>query len=102
MIIRKHDDWVRELKAHWGELEHLIQGQINVRETTKTIPQLLREPSVVIADDIERALREGDYRRIRLYLQETWWRAPDDPNIHDVPGWDVLCELLAEDWALNP
>lgn len=29
-------------------------------------------------------------------LQEAWWRAPDEPWIHRIPGWGVLCDLCSE------
>jgi hypothetical protein len=29
-------------------------------------------------------------------LQSTWGAAPDEPWIHDLPGWYILCDLCEE------
>lgn len=33
-------------------------------------------------------------------LQKTWWLAPDDPSIHRIKSWYILCDLCSENWVL--
>lgn len=35
------------------------------------------------------------------YFQRAWASAPDSPHIHNIRGWDILCDLCSESDVLN-
>lgn len=46
------------------------------------------------ADTFMTVADERRYLATSTILQMTWEQAPDHPMIHDIPGWEVLCDLL--------
>ena len=37
---------------------------------------------------------------LATYFQLTWDAAPDQPHIHGIPGWSLLCDLCSESHVL--
>lgn len=102
MAIRSRDEWVEVLETNWPDLEKIIEKYIDPKSLTSSVPLLIaRKPVRAVRDDIDHAWKDCDWQRLKIYLQEAWWRAPDEPTIHNETGWDVLCELLTEDWVLG-
>ena len=55
-----------------------------------------------ILEDLIACKKNRDVR-LRTYLFATWDMAPDCPGLDETyPSWDVLCDLLSEDWVLSP
>lgn len=54
-----------------------------------------------IQEDLERSKGNEDWERLRMYFGAWWMMAPDKPEIHEIPGWGVLCDLCSEDWVFR-
>lgn len=46
--------------------------------------------------DFDTALKNKDRRKMLRLLNDAWWNAPDRPEIHSIPGWDILCDLCSD------
>jgi hypothetical protein len=59
-----------------------------------------RIAGTTIRDDILRCLKSRDLKMLD-YCQAAWCLAPDVPGLHEIPGWDDLCNLCSEGWLLQ-
>ena len=55
---------------------------------------------VSLAVHIENQKGKRDPALVRS-LSAAWGLAPDVPEIHSIPGWAVLCDLLSEEYVLD-
>jgi hypothetical protein len=46
-------------------------------------------------------LKECKDPRLCRYLFMVWDAALDDPSIHSISGWRILCDLLSEEYIFN-
>ena len=76
-------EWWANVNTYWASLESLIRAWA---------PNLL-------ADAIE--CRESKNPDLVDVLQTVWNNAPDTPGLHDIPGWNVLCDLCSEQYVLQ-
>ena len=56
-------------------------------------------PSRTLLHLVESAKRDRDPEPLLRVLNAAWHVAPDEPWIHSIPGWGVLCDLCSEDWV---
>ena len=49
---------------------------------------------------IESYIKDKDRKFARL-LAQAWENAPDNNQIHSIPGWNILCNLLSEEYVLD-
>lgn len=42
------------------------------------------------------ALKDRNKRVMLRILNDAWWNVPSKPEIHQIPGWSVLCDLCSE------
>ena len=70
--------------AHWTDLYNII---------VKFLPR----------ENLDRAdiLRKERNAELGVWFDRAWASAPDDPSIHDIPGWGLLCDLCSEAYVLN-
>lgn len=47
-------------------------------------------------------LKEARDPAMARMLNLCWMAAPDSPEIHRWPSWNVLCDLCSEEWCLDP
>lgn len=40
-------------------------------------------------------------RQAARYMQRIWETMPDDPSIHNLPRWYLLCDLCSEAWVFE-
>ena len=50
-----------------------------------------------ISELFERLSYYAAFASLARYLHEAWWRAPDREEIHSIPNWCLLCDLLSEE-----
>lgn len=50
---------------------------------------------------LDETVADKDETVLLSMLNQAWWRAPDNGRIHDIEGWDVLCDLCSECDALR-
>jgi hypothetical protein len=98
MIIDTPNAWWRAVDSNWSDLLKLIVrfNSDIVVHSAKDIG--LDAPSIV---DLEEAKTDRDEGVVLHYLRATWNRAPDEPWIHKLPKWGLLCDLLSEDWVFS-
>jgi len=47
--------------------------------------------------DLESWEETKDWEKLVALLNEAWWRLPDRPYIHSLPGFNPLCYLCSEE-----
>jgi hypothetical protein len=47
--------------------------------------------------DTFRTLKDPKIARL---FNAAWWNAPDSPHIHEIPSWQMLCDLCSESYLL--
>jgi len=112
------NDWWRLVEENKGELRSIVSGHCVTFKDAKRIERNM-EPNWIVPggrfyglnisgiyeklqeealEQFEEYIRSRN-RKIHSMFSQAWWRAPDRPEIHDIPGWDVLCDLCSEDWV---
>ncbi len=103
MIVETSDDWWDALESTWAQIvdlahsfgrfdpsslvpEHVVGGVVTAKMTT------------LQAMEHCRSNRDPTLAR---FLFGIWDAAPDNPGIHSLAGWSVLCDLLSEEWVLH-
>lgn len=49
---------------------------------------------------IDKYIQEKN-RNLARVLSEAWDKAPDNSSLHQIPGWNILCNLLSEEYVLD-
>ena len=90
-------DWWKWLENGWDTLILIMERYLPMDNFEdihgEILPHSLRE-------EIFKFKKEHD-RELARYLSAAWHIAPDSPIIHSIPGWDLLCDLLAEEYVLD-
>jgi len=50
--------------------------------------------------ELSKILIENKDNNICRILHDTWFKAPDKSWIHELQGWEQLCDLCSEDYLL--
>ena len=103
------DEWWALVDAHWLDLLHIMQLFLPMQRHMDIDELREAELSNLVAmnsnagkspipmfEIVERLHKEHDPALAR-YLSEAWWRAPDREEIHSLPNWCLLCDLLSEE-----
>lgn len=98
MYPKSKDEWWKLADDWWPELVNIMTMFLPINE----IDMQEDEDHKPIIDDlypmiyhIEKNKKEKSAKLFK-YLQGAWETAPDDPSIHKIPGWDILCDLCSE------
>lgn len=46
--------------------------------------------------DFKTAMDNRNLNECNRILNEAWWRAPDQPGLHEMPGWNSMCDILSD------
>jgi hypothetical protein len=49
---------------------------------------------------IFKSIQDKNHETLLTYLSAAFGSAPNKPEIHKIPGWHILCELLSESYVL--
>lgn len=71
------EEWIQTLTNWTPELQHIVDAYASGEELTALITA-------------------KDWTSIASILNNAWFNAPDCPSIHQIPGWNVLCDLCSE------
>jgi len=90
------EQWWALVDLHWDDLYEIcgmflpLSNRVNCWEmkTPTTMGENIREA------------REKRWPDLEKYLNGAWWKSPDDPSIHSIPSWGVLCDLCSEAYLL--
>lgn len=90
-MISNADDWWSTVDRHWDDLKVLMEQflPMNAKRDGKCAREIVEE----LKTKRDAALAE--------FFEETWAAAPDSPHIHELDGWDTLCELCSESYVLH-
>ena len=98
-MIQDRASWWETLERHWPDIR-----QCMARFLPFLAHQVISRGDVVpseqtLGEEIDRLKATRNVFLCR-YLFAAWDSAPDEAWIHQKPGWDVLCDLLAEEAVL--
>jgi hypothetical protein len=85
MIIQTPEDWWNLVEERWEELHAILYSLTSLEELGKA----------------ELAKTSKDWQSLGSCFQYAWFAAPDSPEIHQIPGWGVLCDLCSENWVFQ-
>ena len=51
--------------------------------------------------EFDQAKDRNDYETAITILHKVWYSAPDVVGIHSIVGWNILCDLLSEDYLVR-
>ena len=74
----KEEYW-KIVDTHWEDLYNILA-------------RFLPKEKLINAD---RLRLQQDSKLVDLF-NDSWWNAPDSPNIHGIPSWRTLCNLCSE------
>lgn len=73
-------EWFFLLEHNWTNLRRIMEAQLKQEEMDKAL----------------QAKEDGDNSAVWTALQVTWGRLPDKPWVHQIPGFDALCDLCSD------
>lgn len=101
---KNKEEWWNNVDKAWPELRNIIRRYLPVNNYEKINPDEHSEKLVVFSElpmiDVIHDYKDHRNPALARYFQATWMTAPDDPEIHHIPGWGVLCDLCSEEYVL--
>lgn len=96
-------DWESALEKHWENLLNIMCLYLPMHQPAHVRPGCT-ESGLVGAGvscfvDVLNCKKNKNWYRLLRYINAAWAAAPDDPSIHRIPGWGVLCDLCSEEWV---
>lgn len=92
MYPKTAEEWWLFVEKHWPDLQGIFFQFLPMHEYTDIDGNLVSKPLRAVLEE----LRISQDRELARYFQAAWGSAPDNPSIHDIPGWHVLCNLCSE------
>lgn len=97
------EEWWNNVNHYWTNLrkilQHFLPVEQKLRYAEETTDSGLSPSDKTLMEEIEFARKYRD-RDLARYLSMAWHSAPDTPNLHRIPSWGVLCDLLSEEYVL--
>jgi len=90
------DEWWILVDQNWPDLLGILNrfiGMTDNEDINGNITECQR------SEEIARMKQKRDSRLVR-YFNGAWLNAPDIPEIHEIPGWSLLCDLCSEEYVL--
>src|SRR5579859_1564173 len=97
MTIETPSDWWACVDRYWPQLRAILYRFIPMDKNEGYDGEILLFP---LSKHIEE-LKEQRNQDLARYFNAAWGAAPDDPSIHRIPGWGMLCDLCSEEWVFN-
>lgn len=100
------DEWWENVSADWDNLCEIFGRFLPMHEPapadlhskiSPTNPQV----SKTAWQDIEVCRANKNWEKLHQYLYAAWESAPDKGWIHELQGWNTLCDLLSEEWVFH-
>ena len=85
MLIKTPDDWWELVENEWFDLRKILIRFLDISQVY----------------DAGRYIKSKNYSSLHNLFEEAWYQAPDNPEIHDIPGWGNLCDLCSEFWVFD-
>ena len=103
LIRENKEEWWELVDENWGQLIGIMWAYLPLHTPQKIYEGEERfslYSNDTMREVVEKAKNDRDPILAR-YLSACWEAAPDDRSIHSIPGWDVLCNLLSEEYVLD-
>jgi len=100
---KNKNEWWALVDKNWKKLmaimdQFLPLGALATNPPGKLTGKIMTHTALI---DIIRAKEDRDGYKLLRYLNGAWNEAPDKPWIHEIPAWDVLCDLCSESYCLE-
>lgn len=90
-------EWWETLEAHWDNIWDILSMFLPL---SKKVNCHDIQTETTMAQNVEIARKERSPDMVH-YLNAAWWKAPDNPSIHSIPSWGVLCDLCSESYLIE-
>ena len=90
-------EWWKNVDTAWVEILSILHRFIDMNDYEDIDGKMTLECRSV---EIETMKKNRDPRLVR-YLSAAWENAPSVMRLHEIPGWNVLCDLYSERSVLN-
>lgn len=106
-MINTQEDWWEAVDENWDDLLDVFYRYLPMTMAAANNGALAKAMNINALNPMSvegaacRAYEEANYEAMKILLFAAWERAPDSESIHDVKGWDVLCDLLSEEWVFD-
>ena len=91
------DEWWNNVDKAWVDILSILHKFINMGDWEDIDYNPIECPRAV---EVEK-MKVSRNSQLARYLNAAWQNAPDDINIHNIPSWHVLCDLLSEEAVLH-
>ena len=91
------DEWWKLVDDFWPQLLGLMNrwiGMTDNEDIDGNITECQR------SEEIAKMKQDRDPRLVS-YLNGAWGNAPDVPELSEIPGWGILCDLCSENHVLE-
>jgi len=99
--------WWKAVRWYWDKLHLIVQRFVNLQEimpeaSLRGIENADQYRMKSAGEALLLAKTNKDWKLVRRFFFAAWEFAPDNPSIHQIPCWELLCDLLSEDWVFQP
>jgi hypothetical protein len=102
VIIQTPENWWQQLDSRWDDLYDIFCRFLPMWEPVwkcESIAKLCGIDSsqpVTVEGALHRVKGSRNHEAMGAFLFAAWERAPDNPSIHGIRGWNCLCDLCSE------
>ena len=96
------EEWWKLVDDNWEAIVGILERFLPLHSLATDPPGKLNGKILMYTNlaDILRAKKNKDGHKLCRYFNGAWNEAPDDPSIHNILGWDLLCDLCSEEHVL--
>ena len=103
MAPRNAEEWWELVDGHWEDLLAICEKFLPLHSLATDPPGKLSGKILMHTNlaDILKAKKNRDGYKLCRYFYGAWNEAPDNPSIHKIPAWGLLCDLISEEYVLG-
>jgi len=90
------DEWWNLVYENWPDLLGILNLYVGMNDNEDINGNITLCKR---SEEVERMRHSKDVR-LASYFTRAWGNAPDKSFIHNIPGWNLLCDLCSEDYVL--
>lgn len=107
MAITNQKSWWKTVTDNWDDLIAIANRFLPMDKPVADCPPLAEACMVKFPDmrttaqAFIEARDDRNHVAMSEFFEAAWERAPDNSGIHEIRGWDVLCDLCSETWVFD-
>ena len=103
MEIRTPEDWWKAVEYQWPNLVVILGTWLDFQSPAYDIPGDPRSQMTGrnVVEELEYLKQTMDNRRLARYFFAAWDLASESYARSRPPGWNMLCDLLSEEWVFD-